>query len=127
MASENEMFWACKKALRVKLPVFKAESFCSVPTVCRLTVCALVHARAHERDKLDPTIPGTKVSALTSLLQQIQFADDMQEFTKFPTKTGRRSLSRSISQSSTDSYSSGRCDCPVPSVPSDSLVLSTNT
>uniref|UniRef100_A0A8C8B3Z8 Adenosylhomocysteinase like 1 n=1 Tax=Otus sunia TaxID=257818 RepID=A0A8C8B3Z8_9STRI len=30
----------------------------------------------------------------------------MQEFTKFPTKTGRRSLSRSISQSSTDSYSS---------------------
>lgn len=40
--------------------------------------------------------------------QQIQFADDMQEFTKFPTKTGRRSLSRSISQSSTDSYSSGR-------------------
>ncbi|KFQ40189.1 Putative adenosylhomocysteinase 2, partial [Mesitornis unicolor] len=37
---------------------------------------------------------------------QIQFADDMQEFTKFPTKTGRRSLSRSISQSSTDSYSS---------------------
>ncbi|XP_074044471.1 S-adenosylhomocysteine hydrolase-like protein 1 isoform X4 [Macrotis lagotis] len=38
--------------------------------------------------------------------KQIQFADDMQEFTKFPTKTGRRSLSRSISQSSTDSYSS---------------------
>uniref|UniRef100_G3UTV5 Adenosylhomocysteinase like 1 n=2 Tax=Meleagris gallopavo TaxID=9103 RepID=G3UTV5_MELGA len=38
--------------------------------------------------------------------EQIQFADDMQEFTKFPTKTGRRSLSRSISQSSTDSYSS---------------------
>ncbi|KFP71926.1 Putative adenosylhomocysteinase 2, partial [Acanthisitta chloris] len=38
--------------------------------------------------------------------QQIQFADDMQEFSKFPTKTGRRSLSRSISQSSTDSYSS---------------------
>lgn len=46
----------------------------------------------------------------------------MQEFTKFPTKTGRRSLSRSISQSSTDSYSSGRCQvlvlacsCPKPS------------
>lgn len=32
----------------------------------------------------------------------------MQEFSKFPTKTGRRSLSRSISQSSTDSYSSGK-------------------
>uniref|UniRef100_A0A3B4ZFH3 Adenosylhomocysteinase like 1 n=1 Tax=Stegastes partitus TaxID=144197 RepID=A0A3B4ZFH3_9TELE len=29
-----------------------------------------------------------------------------QEFTKYPTKAGRRSLSRSISQSSTDSYSS---------------------
>lgn len=47
------------------------------------------------------------------LLQQIQFADDMQEFTKFPTKTGRRSLSRSISQSSTDSYSSGRYELYV--------------
>lgn len=40
---------------------------------------------------------------------QIQFAnaEDKQEFTKYPTKAGRRSLSRSISQSSTDSYSSG--------------------
>lgn len=37
----------------------------------------------------------------------------MQEFTKFPTKTGRRSLSRSISQSSTDSYSSGKCQVLV--------------
>ncbi|KAJ7397400.1 putative adenosylhomocysteinase 3 [Pitangus sulphuratus] len=43
---------------------------------------------------------------MLTLSPQIQFADDMQEFTKFPTKTGRRSLSRSISQSSTDSYSS---------------------
>lgn len=49
------------------------------------------------------------------LLQQIQFADDMQEFSRFPTKTGRRSLSRSISQSSTDSYSSGECGLHVPS------------
>uniref|UniRef100_A0A4W4DUQ6 S-adenosyl-L-homocysteine hydrolase NAD binding domain-containing protein n=1 Tax=Electrophorus electricus TaxID=8005 RepID=A0A4W4DUQ6_ELEEL len=38
--------------------------------------------------------------------QQIQFADQKQEFNKRPTKIGRRSLSRSISQSSTDSYSS---------------------
>lgn len=38
---------------------------------------------------------------------QIQFADQKQEFNKRPTKIGRRSLSRSISQSSTDSYSSG--------------------
>ncbi|KAH0617209.1 hypothetical protein JD844_029042 [Phrynosoma platyrhinos] len=37
---------------------------------------------------------------------QIQFADQKQEFNKRPTKIGRRSLSRSISQSSTDSYSS---------------------
>uniref|UniRef100_A0A4W5M1H0 Adenosylhomocysteinase-like 1 n=1 Tax=Hucho hucho TaxID=62062 RepID=A0A4W5M1H0_9TELE len=43
------------------------------------------------------------------LLLQIQFAnaEDKQEFQKYPTKAGRRSLSRSISQSSTDSYSSG--------------------
>ncbi|OXB56062.1 hypothetical protein ASZ78_013144 [Callipepla squamata] len=40
---------------------------------------------------------------------QIQFADQKQEFNKRPTKIGRRSLSRSISQSSTDSYSSGIC------------------
>uniref|UniRef100_A0A3P8YIW9 S-adenosyl-L-homocysteine hydrolase NAD binding domain-containing protein n=1 Tax=Esox lucius TaxID=8010 RepID=A0A3P8YIW9_ESOLU len=42
------------------------------------------------------------------LLLQIQFAnaEDKQEFQKYPTKAGRRSLSRSISQSSTDSYSS---------------------
>uniref|UniRef100_A0A8C1LIX2 Adenosylhomocysteinase like 2b n=2 Tax=Cyprinus carpio TaxID=7962 RepID=A0A8C1LIX2_CYPCA len=37
---------------------------------------------------------------------QIQFADQKQEFNKRPTKISRRSLSRSISQSSTDSYSS---------------------
>ncbi|XP_051525160.1 S-adenosylhomocysteine hydrolase-like protein 1 isoform X2 [Myxocyprinus asiaticus] len=41
-------------------------------------------------------------------IKKIQFAnqEEKQEFSKFPTKTGRRSLSRSISQSSTDSYSS---------------------
>uniref|UniRef100_A0A671TCR4 Putative adenosylhomocysteinase 3 n=1 Tax=Sinocyclocheilus anshuiensis TaxID=1608454 RepID=A0A671TCR4_9TELE len=36
----------------------------------------------------------------------IQFADQKQEFNKRPTKISRRSLSRSISQSSTDSYGS---------------------
>ncbi|XP_069557938.1 S-adenosylhomocysteine hydrolase-like protein 1 isoform X1 [Brachyistius frenatus] len=35
-----------------------------------------------------------------------QFTEQKQEFNKRPTKTGHRSLSRSISQSSTDSYSS---------------------
>uniref|UniRef100_A0A8K9X091 S-adenosyl-L-homocysteine hydrolase NAD binding domain-containing protein n=1 Tax=Oncorhynchus mykiss TaxID=8022 RepID=A0A8K9X091_ONCMY len=39
-------------------------------------------------------------------LKKIQFADQKQEFNKRPTKIGRRSLSRSISQSSTDSYGS---------------------
>uniref|UniRef100_A0A8C1YVX7 Adenosylhomocysteinase like 2b n=1 Tax=Cyprinus carpio TaxID=7962 RepID=A0A8C1YVX7_CYPCA len=39
-------------------------------------------------------------------LKKIQFADQKLEFNKRPTKIGRRSLSRSISQSSTDSYSS---------------------
>uniref|UniRef100_A0A674D0W9 Adenosylhomocysteinase-like 1 n=1 Tax=Salmo trutta TaxID=8032 RepID=A0A674D0W9_SALTR len=41
-------------------------------------------------------------------IKKIQFAnaEDKQEFQKYPTKAGRRSLSRSISQSSTDSYSS---------------------
>ncbi|KAG7268775.1 hypothetical protein CRUP_034259 [Coryphaenoides rupestris] len=39
-------------------------------------------------------------------MKKIQFADQKQEFNKRPTKIGRRSLSRSISQSSTDSYSS---------------------
>uniref|UniRef100_A0A671W7A2 Adenosylhomocysteinase like 2 n=1 Tax=Sparus aurata TaxID=8175 RepID=A0A671W7A2_SPAAU len=38
--------------------------------------------------------------------KSIQFADQKQEFNKRPSKIGRRSLSRSISQSSTDSYSS---------------------
>lgn len=46
---------------------------------------------------------------------QIQFAntEDKQEFSKYPTKAGRRSLSRSISQSSTDSYSSGTAHLKV--------------
>ncbi|XP_023657417.1 S-adenosylhomocysteine hydrolase-like protein 1 isoform X2 [Paramormyrops kingsleyae] len=42
--------------------------------------------------------------------KKIQFADQKQEFNKRPTKIGRRSLSRSISQSSTDSYSSDSSD-----------------
>lgn len=39
-------------------------------------------------------------------IKQIQFTDQKQEFNKRPAKTGRRSLSHSISQSSTDSFSS---------------------
>lgn len=48
------------------------------------------------------------VCSLPLSTQQIQFADQKQEFNKRPSKIGRRSLSRSISQSSTDSYSSGK-------------------
>ncbi|XP_018589463.1 S-adenosylhomocysteine hydrolase-like protein 1 isoform X1 [Scleropages formosus] len=48
------------------------------------------------------------VPAHKPVKKQIQFvtSEEKQEFSKFPTKAGRRSLSRSISQSSTDSYSS---------------------
>ncbi|KAJ8360641.1 hypothetical protein SKAU_G00171660 [Synaphobranchus kaupii] len=46
------------------------------------------------------------VTTHKSVKKQIQFVEDKQEFSRFPTKAGRRSLSRSISQSSTDSYSS---------------------
>ncbi|XP_027695986.1 adenosylhomocysteinase 3 isoform X3 [Vombatus ursinus] len=49
---------------------------------------------------------GTVTEAPRTVKKQIQFADQKQEFNKRPTKIGRRSLSRSISQSSTDSYSS---------------------
>ncbi|XP_041058500.1 putative adenosylhomocysteinase 3 isoform X2 [Carcharodon carcharias] len=48
---------------------------------------------------------GTVMEAPRTV-KKIQFADQKQEFNKRPTKIGRRSLSRSISQSSTDSYSS---------------------
>lgn len=55
---------------------------------------------------------------------QIQFAnmEDKQEFSKYPTKAGRRSLSRSVSQSSTDSYSSGTLLHREPSKNSITLV-----
>ncbi|KAA8591146.1 hypothetical protein FQN60_002089 [Etheostoma spectabile] len=54
-----------------------------------------------------PSAAFTAVPTLKSV-KKIQFAntEDKQEFSKYPTKAGRRSLSRSISQSSTDSYSS---------------------
>ncbi|XP_043944768.1 adenosylhomocysteinase 3 isoform X3 [Protopterus annectens] len=49
---------------------------------------------------------GMVCEAPRTVKKQIQFADQKQEFNKRPSKIGRRSLSRSISQSSTDSYSS---------------------
>ncbi|XP_036256650.1 adenosylhomocysteinase 3 [Molothrus aeneus] len=50
--------------------------------------------------------PDGTVTEAPRTVKKIQFADQKQEFNKRPTKIGRRSLSRSISQSSTDSYSS---------------------
>ncbi|KAG8440099.1 hypothetical protein GDO86_006041 [Hymenochirus boettgeri] len=50
--------------------------------------------------------PEGAVSEAPRTIKKIQFADQKREFNKRPTKIGRRSLSRSISQSSTDSYSS---------------------
>ncbi|XP_068943296.1 adenosylhomocysteinase 3 isoform X2 [Petaurus breviceps papuanus] len=52
------------------------------------------------------TLERSDHSILEFVTEKIQFADQKQEFNKRPTKIGRRSLSRSISQSSTDSYSS---------------------
>ncbi|XP_025069292.1 adenosylhomocysteinase 3 isoform X2 [Alligator sinensis] len=57
----------------------------------------------------DNAMPNKKtynVNGDSGIKAQIQFADQKQEFNKRPTKISRRSLSRSISQSSTDSYSS---------------------
>ncbi|XP_038562965.1 S-adenosylhomocysteine hydrolase-like protein 1 isoform X3 [Micropterus salmoides] len=49
---------------------------------------------------------GELVTEALKTGMQIQFTDQKQEFNKRPTKAVRRTLSRSISQSSTDSYSS---------------------
>ncbi|XP_075455436.1 adenosylhomocysteinase 3 isoform X4 [Ascaphus truei] len=54
--------------------------------------------------------PEGPVSEAPRTVKKIQFADQKREFNKRPTKIGRRSLSRSISQSSTDSYSSDSSD-----------------
>ncbi|KAK7896348.1 hypothetical protein WMY93_021673 [Mugilogobius chulae] len=51
-------------------------------------------------------VPAARRVRKTRFIWSIQFADQKQEFNKRPSKIGRRSLSRSISQSSTDSYSS---------------------
>ncbi|XP_028305959.1 S-adenosylhomocysteine hydrolase-like protein 1 isoform X1 [Gouania willdenowi] len=50
---------------------------------------------------------GELESEAPKTAMQIQFNEEKPEFNKLPTKTGHRSLTRSISQSSTDSLSSG--------------------
>ncbi|XP_053174502.1 S-adenosylhomocysteine hydrolase-like protein 1 isoform X2 [Scomber japonicus] len=54
-------------------------------------------------------------------IKQIQLTDQKQEFNKRPIKAGRRSLSRSISQSSTVSYSSGNDSSEDGSSPTDKV------
>lgn len=87
---------------------WKPSTFCAVRR--------LKEERQLFRGRLGILLPSPWVfpPALTPCFSpQIQFADQKQEFNKRPTKIGRRSLSRSISQSSTDSYSSGWCPpCP---------------
>uniref|UniRef100_A0A6I8P7Z2 Adenosylhomocysteinase like 2 n=1 Tax=Ornithorhynchus anatinus TaxID=9258 RepID=A0A6I8P7Z2_ORNAN len=65
------------------------------------------HQHQRHRDGGDALVsPDGTVIEAPRTVKKIQFADQKQEFNKRPTKIGRRSLSRSISQSSTDSYSS---------------------
>ncbi|KAM9000326.1 S-adenosylhomocysteine hydrolase-like protein 1 isoform 2-T2 [Sarcophilus harrisii] len=78
----------------------------SVPDAMPLPVAGVGEELKQAKEKEDAEKYSFMATVTKAPKKQIQFADDMQEFTKFPTKTGRRSLSRSISQSSTDSYSS---------------------
>ncbi|XP_012520191.1 PREDICTED: putative adenosylhomocysteinase 3 [Propithecus coquereli] len=65
------------------------------------------HQHQRHRDGGEGLVsPDGTVTEAPRTVKKIQFADQKQEFNKRPTKIGRRSLSRSISQSSTDSYSS---------------------
>ncbi|KAM9854989.1 S-adenosylhomocysteine hydrolase-like protein 1 isoform 2-T2 [Aulostomus maculatus] len=64
--------------------------------------------QGQDREGEDVSDVGTE-QVVTEALKtdmKIQLTDQKQEFNKRPIKAGRRSLSRSISQSSTDSYSS---------------------
>ncbi|XP_033821837.1 S-adenosylhomocysteine hydrolase-like protein 1 isoform X1 [Periophthalmus magnuspinnatus] len=67
---------------------------------------AMTVSKNSEMNMGDLTTVLSAVPTHKPVKKQIQFVEDKQEFSRFPTKTGRRSLSRSISQSSTDSYSS---------------------
>nr|XP_046250520.1 S-adenosylhomocysteine hydrolase-like protein 1 isoform X2 [Scatophagus argus] len=62
--------------------------------------------RDGDRTEASESEAGELVAEAQKTDMQIQFTDQKQEFNKRPTKTGHRSLSRSISHSSTESYSS---------------------
>ncbi|KAI4887446.1 hypothetical protein NFI96_017438 [Prochilodus magdalenae] len=67
---------------------------------------------AEKYSTINSDAPLEKISAFSAASahkpgkKQIQFSEDNQEFSRFPTKAVRRSVSRTISQSSTDSFSS---------------------
>ncbi|KAL7403256.1 hypothetical protein ABVT39_026965 [Epinephelus coioides] len=62
--------------------------------------------QGQDKDEAEESGTGGLVSEALKTDMQIQFNEQKQEFNKRPANTGRRSLSRSISQSSTDSFSS---------------------
>ncbi|KAG7521803.1 S-adenosylhomocysteine hydrolase 1 isoform X1 [Solea senegalensis] len=63
-------------------------------------------SEGQDRDNTETSGTDEQVTEALKTDMQIQFSDQKKEFNKLPTKTARRSLSRSISQSSTDSFSS---------------------
>ncbi|XP_024138527.1 S-adenosylhomocysteine hydrolase-like protein 1 isoform X3 [Oryzias melastigma] len=86
----------------------KAEK-CS-PNVLEMLKAAESRRSSQDRDKDRPEADeaGTKEPIAEALKtnMQIQFNDEKQEFNKLPNKSGHRSMPRSTSQSSTDSFSS---------------------
>ncbi|XP_035012103.1 S-adenosylhomocysteine hydrolase-like protein 1 isoform X2 [Hippoglossus stenolepis] len=62
--------------------------------------------QGQDRDGDEASGAGELVTEALKTDMQIQLTDQKQEFNKRPNKTGHRSLSHSISQSSTDSHSS---------------------
>ncbi|XP_037538733.1 S-adenosylhomocysteine hydrolase-like protein 1 [Nematolebias whitei] len=64
--------------------------------------------QSRDGEKAEPSETGTKelVTEALKTNMQIQLSDEQQEFNKRPTKAAPHSLSRSISQSSTESFSS---------------------
>ncbi|KAK9516840.1 hypothetical protein VZT92_024750 [Zoarces viviparus] len=80
---------------------------------CSPNLLQMLKAAESRRTPPGPGRDGAGVSGTGELVaealktdMQIQFTDQKQEFNKHTSNTGRRSLSHSISQSSTDSYGS---------------------
>ncbi|XP_010755352.3 S-adenosylhomocysteine hydrolase-like protein 1 isoform X2 [Larimichthys crocea] len=88
----------------------KDQSVKSSPNLLEMLKAAESRRALQDQDmaKAEPSETETEemVTEGRKTDMQIQLTDQKQEFNKHPTKTGRRSLSHSISQSSTDSHSS---------------------